>query len=204
VYLVWHGRAPDAPAGEEGRGVFVARSTDEGKTFAREQQISPRNSGVCPCCGLRAFATHEGNVFVLYRAASGKVNRMADAVLVMSHDRGTTFETVTTDPWQIAACPMSSATITQSKAGVLSAWETAGQVHGALVDPVTARVIRQFTPEGTGKRCWWRTIAAIRSWRGPRVPPGCGAAPLRGRCLVLTASPLRKRAGATACPRGDS
>src|SRR5687768_16036353 len=37
VYVAWHGSAPDNKDKEAGRALFVARSSDEGKTFQREK-----------------------------------------------------------------------------------------------------------------------------------------------------------------------
>src|SRR6266404_715315 len=71
VYVAWHGRAPDAKAGELGRAVFVTRSTDEGKTFSREEKAAGAQDGACACCGMRAFADTKGNVYFLYRAFDG-------------------------------------------------------------------------------------------------------------------------------------
>ena len=151
VYVVWHAR----PTGEKGggemsRGVLVARSTDEGRTFAREQQVNPTTSGVCPCCGLKASAGPGGTVAVLYRLAEGGMNR--DSSLLLSRDSGRTFAVVTSESWKVGACPMSSASLTAGKGGLLAAWETAGQVHGVLVDPATSQVRNRFAPEGEGKR----------------------------------------------------
>jgi len=50
--------------------VYLARSTDDGKTFAREVPISPAALGACGCCGMRAFADERGVVFILYRTAT--------------------------------------------------------------------------------------------------------------------------------------
>src|SRR5688572_7015298 len=51
VYVVWHAHAPDAPAGEAGRAVYMAKSTDDGATFAREVAVNPQPTGTCGCCG---------------------------------------------------------------------------------------------------------------------------------------------------------
>src|SRR6185503_16855759 len=44
VYVSWHGNAPDNKDREAGRAVFVAKSRDEGKTFAKEAQANPRQT----------------------------------------------------------------------------------------------------------------------------------------------------------------
>ncbi|MBI5773704.1 MAG: hypothetical protein HZA89_08175 [Verrucomicrobia bacterium] len=150
VFVVWHGRVPDGARGEEGRGVFLAKSADEGKTFLRERQINPATSGVCPCCGVKAFAGPGGTVAVLYRLAKSGLVR--DEQLLLSRDGGQTFQVAASDPWKIGQCPMSSSSLTLAKSGVLAAWETAGQVSGALLDSTRPELKTRFTPEGAGQR----------------------------------------------------
>jgi hypothetical protein len=148
VYVVWHGHAPGAKAGEVGRAVFIAKSTDHGATFAREVAVNPEPTGACGCCALKAFADARGALYVLYRGATEVVNR--DEILIVSTDGGRRFRSVYSDPWKVGTCPMSSAAIVQSGERVVTAWETAGQVHlGIVKDGKLSRV----TPAGTsGKR----------------------------------------------------
>ena len=54
VYLAWH--APDGSPGEANRRVWLARSTDDGATFAPAAPISPAGPGCCGCCGLAIAA----------------------------------------------------------------------------------------------------------------------------------------------------
>jgi hypothetical protein len=79
-----------------------------------------------------------------------KVNR--DEILLVSRDRGESFKVLESDRWVVASCPMSSATITESKAGILAAWETAAQVHCAIIDPKALTARKRLTPEGMTKR----------------------------------------------------
>lgn len=69
VYVIWHAQQPGNTNGEAGRAVFVARSTDEGKTFQRELPAISKPTGACGCCGMRAFADSKGDLLALYRAA---------------------------------------------------------------------------------------------------------------------------------------
>lgn len=150
VYVAWHAHHPGNKDGEAGRAVFVARSTDEGKTFAREKQANPKPTGACACCGLRAFADQNGVVYILYRGASQKVNR--DEILLVSRNRGLDFEIANAHRWNIPTCPMSSASLTPTKAGALAAWETEGQVYFATVDSKTLKVSNPTAPPGKEKR----------------------------------------------------
>jgi hypothetical protein len=150
VYVMWHGFAPDSPANEAGRAVFMARSSDDGKTFAPEKPINPKSTGACGCCGMRVFADPAGNVFALYRAASEMVNR--DEVLLVSRNRGASFETAYSHPWNVASCPMSSAWLASGKGSTLAAWETAGQVYFVSADAKTLAVSKPVAPPGVAKR----------------------------------------------------
>jgi hypothetical protein len=150
VYVVWHAAPPDNSRGEAGRGVYLARSTDGGKTFAPEKKVSPETGGACGCCGMKALADDAGNVFAIYRAATAMVNR--DEVLLVSRDRGATFTQAYAHPWNIGTCPMSSAWLTSGQTGVVAAWETAGQVYFARFNPKTSALSSPISPPGTAKR----------------------------------------------------
>jgi len=150
VYVLWHAPQPGNTNGEAGRAVFVARSTDDGKTFAREKLATTKPTGACGCCGMKAFADGQGNVFALYRTASEKVNR--DEILLVSRNRGADFDVAFSHPWKVATCPMSSAFFSETKAGVLASWETDGKVYFARVNPATLKVSEPASPPGSVRR----------------------------------------------------
>jgi hypothetical protein len=148
VYVVWHAPEPGTK-GEENRRVWVAHSTDEGKTFAREKPAAAQATGVCGCCGMRAFSDVKGTVYVLYRSAAEGVNR--DTCLLVSKDQGASFQGVNLHKWNVATCPMSSFALTETSAGVLAAWETNGQVYYARMDPATGKRSEPVAAPGVGK-----------------------------------------------------
>lgn len=148
VYATWHGHAPGAVEGEAGRAVFIARSTDEGKTFAPEIPATKEATGACGCCGMKAFADEAGAVYILYRGAAEKVNR--DEVLLVSPKPGAPFQIANKHPWVVNSCPMSSAFIAPASSGAIAAWETMGQVFFAKVSGT--KVDRIISPPGTVKR----------------------------------------------------
>jgi hypothetical protein len=150
VYVGWHGRAAGAPEGEAGRAMWFARSEDDGATFAPEENTFARPTGACGCCGTRALADSRGNVFALYRAATGNIDR--DMILLTSRDRGAHFEGAVLEPWRVTVCPMSSETLVESGPDVLAAWETKGQVSFARVDSQTLKPSEPVSPPGSGNR----------------------------------------------------
>jgi hypothetical protein len=145
VYVTWHAAQPGAEEGEAGRGVFVAASTDEGKTFRREAPAISRPTGACACCGMRAFADSKGNLFAWYRAAYEMTNR--DELLLLSRDRGTSFGIAYSHSWHIGACPMSSASLSESSGQILAAAETHGRVFFVQLDPETGKVSSPVSPD---------------------------------------------------------
>jgi len=156
VYAVWH--AMGAEPGEGHRRVYLARSTDDGKTFAREVPISPPALGACGCCGMRAFADQRGTLFILYRAAAENVHR--DMTLLISTDQGVTFHDTTVGPWELNACPMSTAYLSEGGERVRAAWETAGQVYFDSVEPDSHKVTTPIAAPGESNNRKHPAVAA--------------------------------------------
>jgi hypothetical protein len=98
VYAAWHGNAPGA-RGEGDRRIWLARSTDDGRTFASEKPVNPAPTGACACCSLKAFAEPAGPVYVLYRTATEKVNR--DMVLLSSTTGSDRFRGALVQRWKV-------------------------------------------------------------------------------------------------------
>lgn len=148
VLVTWH--APETGLqGESNRRVWLTRSNDEGKTFSPEKAISAEETGVCGCCGMRAFASREGNVYVLYRSAAEKTHR--DTYLLTAKSTGGKFQSDKLDHWEIATCPMSSFNLNEAGGKILAAWETAGQVRFARIDPATGERSTPIAAPGTGR-----------------------------------------------------
>lgn len=151
VYAVWH--AAGEQKGEIYRRVWLARSTDEGKTFTREAAVDPRDgngktTGVCACCGMRAFVNEQGALYLLYRTATDMTER--GMFLLTSSDQGKSFNGARLDNWNLSTCPMSSTTMTQSK-HTIGAWENNGQIFFGDLDS-KANASPVAAPAPTGKR----------------------------------------------------
>ncbi len=131
VYVFWHGLKADGK-GEDERRIWVARSTDDGRTFAPERVAFDQPVGACGCCGMRGFAAGDGKVFALYRSAQEVVHR--DTWLLTSADKGATFRGLKLHEWNEGGCPMSSYFLTAGKSGVVAAWETKEQVYFTKLD----------------------------------------------------------------------
>jgi len=151
VYVTWHAPQPGNTNGEGGRAVFVARSSDEGKTFQRESAAISKPTGACGCCGMRAFADSRGEVFAFYRAAYQMTNR--DETLLISRNNAAAFEIAYSHHWNMGTCPMSSASISESSSSgeILAAAETHGRVFFVRLDPQTGKVSSPVSPETPAK-----------------------------------------------------
>jgi hypothetical protein len=150
VYVAWHARkVGDTPPGEEHRQVWLARSADDGKTFAAEEVASTEPTGACGCCGMRAFADGKGALHMLYRSAQEKVNR--DMYLLTSADHGKSFHSLRLHPWKVEICPMSTEAFAEANGRVLAAWESDNQVFFTAIEPGTAKVSHPQSPTGTGR-----------------------------------------------------
>ena len=147
--VAWHGLKLGGETGEENRRVWVARSTDEGKTFAAEKPAVAKVTGACGCCGMRGFADAKGHIYFLYRAAGEKVHR--DIYLLTSGDHGKDFEATKVHPWELMACPMSSEAFAEGPDGVVAAWETDGQVYYVGVDPAKPEIGKPLAAPGAAR-----------------------------------------------------
>ena len=150
VYVAWHGLQVGSPNGEGNRKVWVAVSSDDGETFARERQASADLTGTCGCCGMRGFVDSKGALHLLYRSAGEKVNR--DMYLLTSTDQAKTFESSLLQRWKVAECTMSLAAFAEGKGGVRAAWETEGKVHFARFEPGAAKVSEPIAMREGGKQ----------------------------------------------------
>jgi hypothetical protein len=126
VYVVWHAPAPGTQ-GEDHRRVWIARSTDDGATFQGERMAWSEPTGVCGCCGIGAVTGSKGILYLQYRSATNVMDR--DTYVLVSKDHGQTFTGTKVDPWKVGVCVMSTQALTQTSTGVLTAWETKGQIY---------------------------------------------------------------------------
>lgn len=146
VFVAWHALKVGTMAGEENRQVWVARSTDEGKTFGKETLANSQPTGACGCCGMKGIADGKGNLFLLYRSATAKINR--DMYLLASTDKGKSFQSSVVSRWKINACTMSSESFADSPQGVLAAWESEKQVYFARIAPGSTTLSRPTPAPG--------------------------------------------------------
>lgn len=130
VYVAWHAPENDHSS-EQDRRVWLAKSSDDGKTFGEEVGISPRGVGSCACCGMRISTSPGGAVHVLFRGAETATQR--DMYLLTSGDRGKTFSSRKVGAWEVARCPMSTAAFGYGKERGIAAWEAEDDVQFGVI-----------------------------------------------------------------------
>jgi hypothetical protein len=149
VYVLWHGKTEGDPEGEAGRRVWISRSADNGKSFEPEEPAYANPTGACGCCGMRAFVDSRGELYALFRTAQQEIHR--DAYLLRSRDQGRSFDGRLLHPWQINACPMTSAAFAESPDNILVAWETENKVYFTRVDSDTLASAPPVAAPGNGE-----------------------------------------------------
>ena len=149
VFVAWH--APGEKNGSESdRRVWVARSTDDGKTFAAEAPLSDSSIGGCGCCGMKVFATG-GKLFALYRGAAEQVNR--GMYLLTAGDDLRDANGIEISPMKSGTCVMSTSALAPAARGVLAAWETRDRIYWTRIDPIhPAKLAAQRVPGGAADR----------------------------------------------------
>lgn len=124
VYVLWHAGA--GKKGEENRRVWMAKSTNSGKSFAREVAISPAAAGACGCCGMTATVGNDSRLYVLFRGAETVEQR--DMYLLASQGTAQTTKSRLLEKWPIKSCPMSTSSTYVTDHQVAVSWESQEQV----------------------------------------------------------------------------
>ncbi len=149
VYVVWHARGEQQ--GEEYRTLYVAHSSDDGKTFAAARAVR-NGTGACGCCGLRAHAARDGRVHILYRAATGGVQRDT-TWLSFKSGAVASAKTLRLHPWELRQCPMSMFALAEdASGGIVAAWETEKQIFLSSLDAGRETFSTPVAMSGSGVR----------------------------------------------------
>ena len=157
VYVAWHANAGKEDNYDAGRAVFLARSTNDGRTFSKEKKISIGPTGACGCCQMRALTDDAGVLYVLYRAAGENVNR--DSMLLVSKDGGQKFQSAILQKWKLEACPLATYALASSNGAVFAAWKTEDQIYRSTITPATTKFSTPVAAPHTGPNRKYPTLA---------------------------------------------
>jgi hypothetical protein len=113
---------------ESNSELFIAYSTDGGRTFSRNQKIA---SEACPCCKTAMAIASDGTLYIGWRhVLPGNYRHIA---VTSSSDKGATFSKtviVSDDKWVLEGCPVSGPSLSVNDAGVLKVlWYAAGEAN---------------------------------------------------------------------------
>jgi len=113
---------------ESNRELFIADSTDGGRTFSRNRKIAGE---ACPCCKTAMAVADDGTVYVSWRhVLPGNFRHIAVST---SSDAGETFSkpvVVSDDKWVLHGCPVSGPSLSVADNGALKVlWDAAGEAN---------------------------------------------------------------------------
>ena len=113
---------------ESNRELFIADSTDGGRTFSRNRKIA---GDACPCCKTALAVAADGTVYVSWRhVLPGNYRHIA---VSSSTDSGMTFSKpviVSDDKWMLHGCPVSGPSLSVADNGTLKVlWYAAGEAN---------------------------------------------------------------------------
>ena len=111
---------------ESNRELFIAYSTDRGKTFSANRKVA---ENVCPCCKTALAVSPDGTLYASWRQVlPGNFRHIAVA---SSTDGGATFTMpviVSDDKWMLQGCPVSGPSLSTGADGTLKVvWYAAGE-----------------------------------------------------------------------------
>jgi hypothetical protein len=113
---------------ESNRDLFIAHSTDGGRTFSTNRKIA---SEACPCCKTALAVAADGTLYAGWRQVlPGSFRHIA---VVSSNDGGASFSSpviVSDDRWMIQGCPVSGPSLSVAADGRLKVlWFAAGEAN---------------------------------------------------------------------------
>ncbi len=124
IYAVWlDGR--DRGVGKPGTSaVYMAKSTDGGRTFSKNQAVA---HNVCPCCRPSVIADARGTVHISWRQVYD--GNIRDMTMATSSDGGKTFAApvrIAEDNWKINGCPHCGASMLKQGNRLWVSWYSDG------------------------------------------------------------------------------
>jgi hypothetical protein len=113
---------------ESNRELFIADSTDGGRTFSRNRKVA---SDACPCCKTALAVAPDGALYISWRhVLPGNYRHIA---VTSSSDAGATFSKpaiVSDDKWKLHGCPVSGPSLSVADNGTLKVlWYAAGEAN---------------------------------------------------------------------------
>jgi hypothetical protein len=140
VIAFWHVMVNPTPSEPEATWLHLSRSTNNGASFGSSDKVSISNHNglACSMCMTRARVGVDGNLYLVFRSATGN---MRDFYLLEGSCSSNQFTAlrVNQDNWNINYCPMVGPELTFDPYGrALCAFMTSNKVYWAVTDyPIT-------------------------------------------------------------------
>lgn len=128
--------------------LLVARSTDDGASFAPAERVPPADPVLT--CETRGVFLPDGFFLLLYRDIAGVARR--ESVMAWTRTGSPVRRMLSVQPWPVDACPTTGGWISPAGDGAVAAWETGETVFWTRVDgagrPFPAGEIRTDALDG--------------------------------------------------------
>jgi hypothetical protein len=145
VYVVWIDER-DKRKEDRGGEIWLAVSTDRGRTFSRDRRIL---TDVCECCRTNLQIDAAGNLYLSYRVVPRSGPMYRDIILACSQDGGKSFAqtVVSEDKWDIPGCPVAGPSFSLDTTGRLTTiWFMGGGERPGLYYAASIDSGKTFTP----------------------------------------------------------
>ncbi|MGH9833111.1 MAG: sialidase family protein [Blastocatellia bacterium] len=145
IYVAW---IDERNKQKEDRGgeIWLAISTDRGKTFSRDRRIL---TDVCECCRTNLQIDAAGNLYLSYRTVPRAGPMYRDIILARSQDGGKTFTKtiVSEDKWEIPGCPVAGPSFSFGNHGaIIAVWFMGGSPRPGLYYATSTDNGKTFAP----------------------------------------------------------
>src|SRR5262249_52767729 len=130
IYVAWIDER-NKKKSDRGAEIWLATSDDRGKSFSRDRKVL---ADVCECCRTNIQASADSTLFIAYRSVPSTGPMYRDIVLARSSDGGGSFSvsTVSSDGWEIDACPVSGPAVCIDRGRITVLWFTGGEPRPGL------------------------------------------------------------------------
>jgi hypothetical protein len=145
IYVAWIDER-DKRKEDRGGEIWLAVSTDRGRTFSRDRRIL---TDVCECCRTNLQVDAAGNLYLSYRVVPRSGPMYRDIIIARSQDGGKTFAqtVVSEDKWEINGCPVAGPSFSIDNRGVITAvWFMGGGERPGLYCATSTDNEKTFAP----------------------------------------------------------
>jgi len=145
VYVAW---IDERNKQKEHRGaeIWLAVSTDGGKTFSRDRCVL---TDVCECCRTNLQIDAAGNLYLSYRTVPRSGPMYRDIIIARSTDGGKNFAQtlVSEDKWEINGCPVAGPSFSfDNRGAVVAVWFMGGGERPGLYYATSTDGAKNFAP----------------------------------------------------------